>query len=371
MKKIILIIVLFSTTLAESQQKTFEKEVSKISKRIEKITKTQKDSLKTKVLSIDKQLEKGEISKTTAEALKKEVAAYHARRIEKLVGEQERMLQLLVQDKTNGKIASSEDVQDDITTEDDDNTFTIGNKTFKLNITEGDLEERNRRRKKRWSKKNKKQRSTTTQFVFALGINNVLVDNDLSSLENSEYQLWRSRFYELGWTWKTRFSRRPSPLHFKYGVSFLWNNLRLKDNRIHVKNGDVTEIQTFNNSLDESRLRHVQMNFPLHLEWDFSKSKKYDDGFVRARTNRSVRLGVGGFLGFKLGTRQYLEYRDNNNTEVKEVQFDNFNMNTVNYGLSAYLGYRSTSFYVKYDMNPLFQNTNINNISMGIRFDWN
>jgi hypothetical protein len=353
--------------MAYSQEKkTFEKEVSKISKRIERITKQQKDSLKAKVISIDKRLEKGEITKTTSEVLKKEVAAYHARRIEKLVGEQERLLQLLVQDKTNGKIASSEEKDID---EDDDNTFSIGNKVFRLNFSERNQVERDERRREKWKRKYKSQRSTTTQFVFAMGVNNVLNDNDLSTLNNSEYQLWRSRFYEVGWTWKTRFRRKPSQFYLKYGVSFLWNNLRLEDNRIHVKNGNMTEIQTFGNQLLESRLRHVQMNFPVHLEWDFSKNRTYDSGRVRDRTNRSVRFGIGGFVGFKLGTRQYLEYTDTNNVQVEEVQYDNFNMNTVNYGLSTYLGYQDISFYVKYDLNPLFKNTETRNISMGVRLD--
>ncbi|SDS05282.1 hypothetical protein SAMN05216503_1826 [Polaribacter sp. KT25b] len=370
MKRILLILVLLCTTMAQSQEKTFEKEVIKISKRIEIITNQQKDSLKSKIIDIDKKLEKGEITKVTSETLKQEVAAYHARRIEILVGEQERLLQLLVQDKTNGKIATSEE-NETITGEDDDNTFSIGNKIFKLNITEGDLEERNNKRKERWKEKNKKQRSTTTQFVFAMGVNNVLNNDKFSSLNDSEYKFWQSHFYELGWTWKTRLTREPSQLYFKYGFSFLWNNLRLEDNRIHVKNGDVTEIETYENKLSDSRLRHVQMNFPMHLEWDLSKNKIYDDGRVRDRTNNAVRLGVGGFFGFKLGTRQYLEYNDANGVEVEEVQFDNFNMNTVNYGLSAYLGYKSTSFYVKYDLNPLFKNTKTRNISLGLRLDLN
>ncbi|MDD7913949.1 hypothetical protein [Polaribacter ponticola] len=369
MKRILLILVLFCTTIAQSQEKTFEKEVSKISKRIERITKQQKDSLKAKVINIDKRFEKGELKKETAENLKKEVAVYHARRIESLVGEQERLLQLLVQDKTNGKIASSDE---SITNEDEDNTFSIGNKVFKLNISEGDLEERNERRERRWKNKNKKQRSTTTQFVFAMGVNNVLTNDKLSSLEDSEYKFWQSHFYELGWTWKTRFNKKPSKLYFKYGFSFLWNNLRLKDNQQHVKNGNTTILATrIDEVLSESRLRHVQMNFPMHLEWDFSKNKTYKDGRVRDRTNNSVRFGIGGFVGVKLGTRQYLEYVDLNGVDVKEVQKDNFNMNTINYGLSSYLGYKNTSFYVKYDLNPLFKDTETRNISMGIRFDFN
>ena len=368
MKRILLVLVLLCTTMIQSQEKTFEKEVAKISKRIEQITKQQKDSLKAKVIAIDKQLTDGKITKESAEDSKKEAAAYHAQRIEKLVGEQEALLQILVQDKTNGKIASTEQ---SITNEDEDNTFTIGNKVFKLNISEGDLEERNNRREERWSYKNKHQRTTTTQFVFAMGVNNVLNDNDLSSLNDSEYQFWRSRFYELGFTWKTRLSRKPSQLYVKYGFSFLWNNLRLEDNRVHVKNGDVTEIQDFGNPLSESRLRHVQMNFPVHLEWDLSKNKVYKDGRVRDRTNESVRLGLGGFFGFKLGTRQYLEFLDAAGVETKQVQYENFNMNTFNYGISTYIGYKSTSFYVKYDLNPLFKNTETRNISMGIRLDLN
>ena len=46
-------------------------------------------------------------------------------------------------------------------------------------------------------------------------------------------------------------------------------------------------------------------------------------------------------------------------------------MNTINYGLSAYVGYKSTSLYVKYDLNPLFKNSETRNISMGIRLDLN
>ena len=107
MKKILPIVFFFASLVVVAQEKTFEKEVAKISKRIELITKKQKDSLKTKVLEIDKKLEKGEITKPTAETLKKELAAYHAKQIELKVGEQEHLLQLLVQDKTNGKIASS------------------------------------------------------------------------------------------------------------------------------------------------------------------------------------------------------------------------------------------------------------------------
>ncbi len=369
MKKVFLILMLSVTTIAFTQEKTFESEVSKISKKIDLITKEEKDSLKIKVKEITQSLEKGEITATTAETLKKEVAQYHARKIEERVSEQQLKLQQLIQDKTDGKIASTEEKDEDA------NTFSIGNRTFRFTLNnekhEERREKRSKKRQEKWRKKNKTNRSTTTQFVFALGVNNVLVDHEFSSLNTSEYKFWESHFYEVGWTWKTRFDKQPSKLYLKYGVSFLWNNLRLTDNRIHVKNGDITELQTFSEGLSESRLRHVQMNFPVHVEWDFSKNKTYEDGFVKDRTHKSIRIGLGGFVGFKLGTRQYLEYRNMEGVKVEELQKENFNMNTINYGLSAYLAHKSIGVYAKYDLNPLFRSTDTRNISLGIRFDFN
>jgi hypothetical protein len=370
-KKLIVCSFLFATIAIVSQEKrVFEKEVLKISNSIAQITKNQKDSLKAKVIAIDKQIKKGEITKTIAAALKQENAVYHATQIEVKVGAQERLLQALVQDKTNGKIGSA---KKNAFEEEAINTFKVGNKVFRFTVNkneaENTLEESSKEEEN--NKNRKKNRATTTQFIFAMGVNNVLQDHRLSSLNDSEYKFWQSHFYELGLSWKTRLTQDASQIYFKYGVSFLWNNLRLDDNKYHVKNEEVIEVRSFSENLSESRLRQVQMNFPVHFEWDFSKNKKGRDGFVFDGVNNAVRLGIGGFVGFKLGTRQYLEYRDKDEVAVEEVQYDNFNMNTVNYGLSAYLGYRYASLYVKYDLNPLFKDTEIRNISMGIRLDLN
>lgn len=363
MKKTYVFIMLLCITSIYSQQKTFEKEISKISKKIEQITTNEKDSLQLKVKEILKSLEKGEISETMAATLKKEAAIYHAQMIEDKVGIQQLKLQELVQAKVDGKIQNIEHIEDKV----DENTFTIGNKVFRFKIDgkEDDLEDEKEQHQK--SKTNKK---TTTQFVFALGVNNVLTANQFSSLNDSEYEFWKSHFYELGWTWKTRFTNTPSNFYLKYGFSFLWNNLRLTSNRIHIKNNDLTVLESFDDPLTESRLRHVQLTFPVHIEWDLSRNKRYEDGFIKDRTHESIRLGIGGFTGFKLGTRQYIEYKNSEGVRIEELQRENFNMNTINYGISAYLSYKSSGLYVKYDLNSLFKNTETRNISLGLRFDF-
>lgn len=351
--KRILLLVLFVTTIAQSQEKTFENEVKKISRKIDKITKQQKDSLKQKVKEINLNLESKKITANEAATLKKEAAAYHATQIEKKVSVEEQNLQQLVQDKIDGNIASADENFEE-------NIFRIGNAKFKLDLSNKDKEKRRRKHKR-----------TTTQLVFALGVNNVLTDHSFNSLNNSDYKFWQSHFYELGFTWKTRLSKEPSKTYFKYGVSFLWNNLRAENNKYHLLNGDETLLSVNTNNLTESRLRHVQMIFPMHLEFDFSKNKKYSDDKVVDRTHQSIRFGVGGFFGFKLGTRQYLEYKNAQGVTVEEVQKNSFNTNTINYGLSAYFAYRGYGLYAKYDLNPLFKNTDIRNISLGLRFDIN
>lgn len=355
--KRILLLVLFITTIAQSQEKVFEKEVKKISMSIDSITKQQKDSLKIRVKEINTKLEKNKITFDEAAILKKEAAAYHAAQIEKKVSFQEQKLQQLVQDKIDGKIFSNEE-------ESREQTFEIAKFKFRLNFSDDEEDEVEREKKRR-------RKRTTTQFVFALGANNTLTDNKLSSLDDSDYKFWQSHFYELGFTWKTRLAKEPSKAYFKYGFSFLWNNLRAKNNQYHIVNENETNLSIHPEQLSESRLRHVQMTFPMHLEFDFSKNKKYSDGEIVDRTHQSFQVGVGGFFGFKLGTRQYLEYKNAQGVTVEEVQKNNFNMNKYNYGLSAYVAYQGIGLYAKYDLNPLFKNTDTRNISLGLRFDIN
>ena len=361
MKRNLLMLLLCFTTFVFSQEKYFEKEVKKISKNIELITKTQKDSLRVKVGEINKKLASRTITLEESNELKKSAAAYHAKRIEDLVGEQENKLQQLVQDKTNDRIKSIDEIKIE---EDVDISFSIDNKKVKIAV-----EDDKDKPQKKELKKEPKNRKTTSQFVLAMGVNNVLVDHQLSSLDNSNYKFWKSHFYEVGWTWKTLMAKESGMMYFKYGVSFLWNNLRATNNQYHEVNGESTDLLVHTVTLSESRFRNVQMIFPLHVELDLSKNGKYSNGRKRDKTNQSVRLGIGGFAGFKLGTRQYLEYKNDNGLKIKELQKGVFNTGILNYGVSGYLAYKGFGIYAKYDLNPLFKNTQIRNVSLGIRCD--
>ena len=366
MKRILCTLVLFCTTIAFTQEKNFEDEVQKIAKQIELITAKEKALLKEKVTLIDQRLENNEIIAKQAKKLKKEAAEFHAQVIAMKVTSLEAMLQLLVQDKANGKIESKAKSE---TYFHDENTFTIGRRTFKVHVDNNNDDDDDDVQLHK-PKKKKNYRRTTSQFVFALGFNNVVNNHEIGSLEDSNYQFWKSHFYELGWTWRTRMTSEASSLYFKYGVSFLWNNLRAENNMYHTIDGNQTVLKVYPEALSENRLRHVQMNFPMHFEWDFSKGNVTANRYRKYRSNRSFRFGIGGFAGFKLGTRQYLAYTNSNNIKIEELQRNNFNMQVFTYGLSTYVAYKSTGIYMKYDLNSLFKDTEQRQLSLGVRFDF-
>ena len=153
----------------------------------------------------------------------------------------------------------------------------------------------------------------------------------------------------------------------------MYNNLRPTDNRLFVKNGNQTELQTAAVDLKESRFRNVQLVFPAHLEFDFTPKKLSNDGTkTYYRTHESFRVGLGGYGGFNLKSKQITRY-ELDGDKVKDKQKGDFNTSNFVYGLSGYIGYGQTSLYVKYDMNPLFKDNAVdqNNISLGLRFDFN
>lgn len=344
---------------------SFEKRAKAISMQIDYAVQSEKKALKEQILMIDKNLEEGIISKNEALELKQKAADESAKRIEEKVATSQQNLEELIQQRLDGLVkyeeenkkgghsiilgSSSRDSIGGIT------EYNIG--SFKIYAGEKDKMER-------------KSKRTTSQFVFAGGLNNLITEGE--NLENSDYRVWGSHFYEWGLTYNSRILKNNNLLHAKYGLSVMYNNLRPTDNRYFVRNGDQTELQTGVVNYNESRFRNVYLVAPVHLEFDFTPKKTNKEGETYFRTHESFRLGIGGYGGFRVKSKQILKYEIDGN-DFKDKQKGNFNVSDFIYGVSAYVGYGQTSLYVKYDMNPMFKNNAIkqNNVSLGIRFDFN
>ncbi|QOG02421.1 hypothetical protein [Flavobacterium sp. MDT1-60] len=344
---IYLVILIFLFVSKVLGQETFESKAKEIANKIEKITKEEKATLKEEVEAVNVQLSEGKITQEQADKRKKELAEARAVIIEEKVTLSQNELNDLVQQKVDGKIKEQDSTRK--------NRLVIY------------WDEKN------WNNKKSKdsihgERRTTSQFVFAMGLNNMIVDG---KLQDSNYSFIGSHFYEWGFTYNSRLMKNDNLLHAKYGLSLMYNNIRPTDNRSFVVNGEQTNLEVNTINLDESRFRNVYIVLPVHLEFDFTKPK-VSNGKTYFKTHESFRFGIGGYAGINVKSKQILKY-DQDDLDYKTTIKGDYNVNNFIYGLSSYVGYKALSLYVKYDLNPLFQDNLVDekNISLGLRLDLN
>ncbi|RNL84499.1 hypothetical protein ED312_13805 [Sinomicrobium pectinilyticum] len=216
-------------------------------------------------------------------------------------------------------------------------------------------------------KDKKYDRRTYSNIVVALGFNNALIEGE--SLNDSPYKTGGSRFFELGWQWKTRILKNSNAVRVSYGLSFQSNGLKPESNQYFEKEGEITRLKTYPYDLKKSKFRQDNLVVPVFFEFGPSKRTDYDDYF-RYSTRKKINVGIGGYAGINLTSRQKLKYTSEGRTSREKIK-DDYNTNNFVYGLAAYAGIGGSSLYLKYDLNPVFKSPNIkqNNISLGLRFE--
>lgn len=318
----------------------------------DKVKTEERDYLKAEVEAINQQLDKNEITNDEANRLKKKVAKKRALNIENRIA------------IINNKIAllQRNDAVNDAKDDDDHFVFRIGrsdddNDEFIFIGTRNSDKHKYR----------KYDRRTTSDLVLAFGLNNAIIEGD--NLDNSPYKFGGSRFFEIGWAWKTRVFKNSNFLRFKYGYSFQINGLKPDNNQYFVSQGNQTMLEVFPENLKKSKLSITNLVFPMHFE--FGPSKKIEkDNYFRYSTRNKFKIGIGGYAGFNIGTRQKLKYSVDGNRQKDKIK-GGLNSTNLVYGLSSYIAVGSTALYVKYDLSPIFKDQVIeqNNISLGVRFD--
>ncbi len=331
-------------------QEAYQDKVAQLEKQKEQITLQEKEALKEEVKTITERFERGEITEEEAKSLKEKAAKKRALNIEDRLAIIDNQIALLQRNKgdvleTKREVSIIED--------------GVG---LTINVGDEALELFNNK-----SKVPVYDRRTYSDFVMAIGFNNSLIEGQ--SLSDSPYKVGGSRFFEIGWAWRTRVFRKSNFLRLNYGFSFQFNGLKPKDNQYFVLNGDQTELQDFAFALDKSKLRVDNLVFPIHFEFGPSKVKKTDEK-IRYDIDNQFRFGFGGYGGFNMGVRQKLKYKIDG-ARVKDKLNRDYNVSNLVYGLSAYAGVGGTLLYIKYDLNPLFEDALVEqrNISLGLRFD--
>ncbi|HEA23013.1 MAG TPA: hypothetical protein ENH87_19135 [Pricia antarctica] len=349
---LLVVFVLLTQKLSAQDDETLKFKVEQLESKKQTVTQIEREALKNEVEIINSRLEAGEISKETAQELKKEAAEKRAKNIENKLAIIENTIALL---KRKGEV--------DLNT--NTNNIEIG---FGSDDPEGDV-----LFGVKYNSGNQKKvaydRRTYGDPNIAFGLNNAIIDGQ--SINDSPYKIGGSRFFEVGWAWNTRVFKNTNILRLHYGVSLQFNGLKPEGNRYFVMNDGQAVLQEFTFDLDKSKLRMDNLVFPIHFEFGPSKLKENEDNFRYSISNQ-FRFGIGGYGGLNLGTRQKLKYKIDGD-KVKDKLKRDYNTSNLIYGLSAYAGFDSVLLYVKYDLNPIFQDASVeqHNVSLGLRFDLN
>jgi len=307
-----------------------------LSSQIDKVIDTEKTLLKNEIKAIEKRYNNDEITFEEAEEQKKAASTLHANNIKNKVASIEEQVHNLVQGKVTNKLTNNKD-------------------NYKHNSIVKDFG---------FTSDSTYYKRTSPYFVLSLGVSNMIDGGNFN--KNLK---WNSGFAELGINYKTRIFKKSSLLYINYGLSYRENNYKPKDNQYFVTSGNNTSLTTHTSELKRSKFTTSQLVVPVFFEMDFSKPK-IKNGKKYFRKNAAFRFGLGGFAGFNIGSKQYIKYKADGK-KVKITSKGNYNVNDFVYGIQALIGYRDTSFYVKYDMQDVFTNsfTNQKNISFGVRFD--
>ena len=314
----------------------------------DKIKEEEKAFLKAEVEAINVKLEKGEITSEEAENLKKEAAQKRAMNIENRIAIIDNKLELI---KRNDKDYSHNEEPD---------ASKIGLSIGGDESFAGIVINNNNNKPKKFDKR------TSDDLVFAIGFNNAITEGE--SLNDSPYKFGGSGFVELGYAWKTRVFENSNALRLKYGFSFMWNKLDIKDNLYFNEVDGAVMLEEFPLNVNKSKFRTTNLVFPVHFE--FGPSKKIErDTYYRYSTHKQFKVGIGAYGGFVLQSMQKLKYKEDGNRQKEKLK--GYNTNNLVYGLSTYISWGNVGLYAKYDLSPIFKDqlVNQNNISIGLRFD--
>ncbi len=341
--------------VAAQENQDYQHKIEMLKAKKERIGEQEKEALKIEVEEINKRYEKNQISYEEAKILKESVAKKRALNIENRMAIVDNEILLL--ERNDGVVLETEVVD----------SSGVSAFEIKFDLKRSDGSSMIWERHKRIKKELKYDRRTYSDFVLAIGLNNALIDGQ--SISDSPYKIGGSRFFEMGWSWRTRVFKNTNFVRLNYGFSFQFNGLKPKVNQYFVAENGQVELQEFEYDLKKSKLRMDNLVFPVHLEFGPSKLHKTDKT-IRYSLRNQFRLGVGAYGGFNLGTRQKLKY-NRNGDNVKDKLKRGYNTNDLVYGLSAYAGVEGVLLYAKYDLNPLFKDALVDqhNISLGLRFD--
>lgn len=349
-------------------QPNYDAEIANSKRAIDSIITSEKALLKEKLISIDKQVEKREITAERAKELKQQAAEAARVNIQQKTKEVASKLSATLRQKVDENYNLLKELDTITPTEYKIVIEKIDSISKPKRPTETAQHPKTKRSIDKWEYDDAKyyRRRTEPAGVVALGFHNL---HSQLQFSDSRYRAWGSKSFELGYQLNTRIFKNNNLLHITYGISWMMDKLKMRNDEYFVKEGTITKIVPYPKETIRSKFKTNYLILPVSLEFDLGSSYQ-DKGNTYYPAQNNFRFGFGGYIGVLFATKQKVKYYEKSSV-VKDVQYRDFNVNQWTYGLSAHLGYRSAVFYARYSLVPLFTNNPVNEhpFSVGIRFE--
>ena len=233
---------------------------------------------------------------------------------------------------------------------------------------------------KRYSYEEDQYKKTIHNFNIAMGLNNWLDKGDsLNGLADDSYSVkpWGSWYFGLSSVNKTHLK---NILFLEWGTDLVWYNWKLEDPSYQVTKAttQVNFAQPANiNDIEaiKSKLVACYLNVSLVPLIDFAQGTRKvivnEAGSFKWNRSKKIgfRIGVGGYLGYRMYGRSKYVHKEDNKLRNKEKDNGNFYLSNVRYGLRGRVGWRGMDLFVNYDLNQVFtsgKGPELNAFSFGI-----
>jgi hypothetical protein len=210
---------------------------------------------------------------------------------------------------------------------------------------------------------NQARHHNSANFILDVGLNALTKRGSGAP----ELRTLGSRYVNLGFDAAVRLGGRRSPAHIIFGPEFSFNNYMLEGNNKWVSQNGITSAvaETNGRQYQKTKLATSTFTVPLMLQFSFREKDEHT-----GRSHQGFTIGAGGFAGYRLGSWTKLKYFEDGNT-YKDKNSGSYGLNDWQYGLQGVIGYRSLTFFAKYNLNELFredQGPKAQTLSFGIRF---
>ena len=231
-----------------------------------------------------------------------------------------------------------------------------------------------RKKGRHWNKR------TYNSFNVDFGTNNYLANGKFPDQSNEPYTVrpWGSWYVALNSIQRTHVGGK---FFLEWGMGVSWYNFKFQNAQTMISKTDQSvEFNVDNRNFDfiKSKLTAAYLNASLVPVIDFGgggrKTAIFDGSRVdfssRGNHSSSFRIGLGPYVGYRIGSYTKQTYEDNGKFR-REHNSDNFYLNNIRYGLRFQFGFSDVDFFVNYDLNNLFvdnKGPKLNAFSFGVTF---